>query len=272
MPSRDLSRITQLGDEGVETSAENQESSTMNWRSGRSEPEHESPFEKGCERSVLDRRHLLHHGVAAGMVIAASGLLLPEWLLEAEARAGALDGNKGGRRGHNRRGRTQKRTHGDRKDNQKGQDKPRGRDFFEMRKVAIAVHNYRSTAVRVRGWQPKDPPQLREPWEVPATWDWKELPAQSGSHHFSTAFVSARTRVAVQIGDTRVVYGENHHAPSLPSAAIMTGSWKETGSVGGQNIKEGTLWVNGSFFSGDIRITRVDDTDEHILFSVDLYT
>lgn len=49
------------------------------------------------------RRDLL--AAAGGFALAASGLVLPDWLAETEARSGALGGAKGGRHGQNRKGR-----------------------------------------------------------------------------------------------------------------------------------------------------------------------
>jgi hypothetical protein len=72
-----------------------------------------------------NRRGLIGAAVSS-FVAGASGLLLPGWLEETEAREGALGGAKGGRRGQNRRGRHKRRSHGDKKDKQKDQDKPRG--------------------------------------------------------------------------------------------------------------------------------------------------
>jgi hypothetical protein len=52
----------------------------------------------------INRRGLLA-GAASGFALAASGLLLPEWQEEVEAREGAYGGRLGGRHGGNRRGR-----------------------------------------------------------------------------------------------------------------------------------------------------------------------
>lgn len=91
-----------------------------------------------CEEPVVTRRLLLRAG-AAGLLLPASGLLLPDWLLEAEAREGALGGAKGGRHGKNRRGRNKKkRRRGDRKRNRK-HNAPRGGAIF--RSSALTVVN-----------------------------------------------------------------------------------------------------------------------------------
>lgn len=87
------------------------------------------------EEPTMSRRLLLG-GAASGLVLAASGLVLPAWLEETEAREGALDGAKGGRRGNDRRGRHRKRSHGDKKDNRKVQDLP-----LPFRNSALTVVN-----------------------------------------------------------------------------------------------------------------------------------
>ena len=74
------------------------------------------------EVPAVGRRRLLLGGAAGGVALAASGLFLPAWLAETEAREGALGGTRGGRHGKNHRGRHKQRSHGDKK------DKPNGRD------------------------------------------------------------------------------------------------------------------------------------------------
>jgi hypothetical protein len=63
---------------------------------------------------ATSRRALL--GAASGFALVASGLFLPEWMEETEARKGAYGGKLGGRHGKNRRGRDKqkrrKRRHG----------------------------------------------------------------------------------------------------------------------------------------------------------------
>jgi hypothetical protein len=90
------------------------------------------------------RRQLLG-GVTGTMALGASGLFLPEWLDEAQAREGALDGANGGRRGKNHRGRDRKRSHGDKKD--MGRDKNNGRKGAPP--GSSALPGSRSTAVTV---------------------------------------------------------------------------------------------------------------------------
>lgn len=84
----------------------------------------ENSAEGACEEPMVTRRLLLRAG-AGGLMLTASGVLLPDWRQEAEAREGALGGDKGGRRGKDRRGRNNKRHHGDKKKNGNN-DAPRG--------------------------------------------------------------------------------------------------------------------------------------------------
>jgi hypothetical protein len=81
------------------------------------------------ERNIPTRRQLLH-AAGGGLALAASGLLVPAWLEEVDAREGALGGAKGGRRGKDRRGRNKRRDHEEKKDKDKNkdhsEDTPRG--------------------------------------------------------------------------------------------------------------------------------------------------
>lgn len=101
-------------------------------------PSSETLFqERDNAEQSLNRRGLLSKTVG-GFVLTAGGLLLPEWLLEAEARDGALGGSKGGRRGKDHKGRHKKRKHGNKKDKGKD-DAPRGAGLF--RSTALTVVN-----------------------------------------------------------------------------------------------------------------------------------
>lgn len=100
--------------------------------------EEQSAADTPAERGV-DRRSLLRR-TASGLLLAASGLFLPDWLEEAEARAGALGGARGGRRGKNHRGRNnhkkRNRARNKNKKKHKVKDKP-----LPFRPTAITVVN-----------------------------------------------------------------------------------------------------------------------------------
>jgi hypothetical protein len=87
------------------------------------------------EEQPLNRRRLLT-GTVGGLVLTAGGLLLPDWLLEVEAREGALGGSKGGRRGKDHKGRNKKRKHGDKKEKKKD-DAPRGAGLFRATSLTV---------------------------------------------------------------------------------------------------------------------------------------
>ncbi len=204
---------------------------------------------------------------ASGVLLAAGGLVLPARREEAEARpGGSRDGELGGRHGKNQRGRKQDRDHGQKKDRHDGP--PPGRGIFELRTMAIVVHNYRPFPVQVRGWQHDDCAGCIS-WSIPSEWAWSEIPGRTGVPHFTKEFYGDKTWVAVQIGTDRAVTGMNR-LEGPPIATILSGGWGNHGAVGGDELSRSVLFVSWNIFADGIRITRVDDTDEHILYSVDL--
>lgn len=235
-----------------------------------------TPTHNPGEAVITSRRHLIR--AASGFALTASGLLLPGWLEEVAARPGSLDGARGGRRGQDQRGRhkRQERDHGERK--QKRQDKPRGRDIFEPRGVAVFVHNYRAVPVEVQGWRfdhvESPTPQIpysRDYFVVPGDWEWTTIPARAtdGSHSVAE-FKTNVLQVGVQIGRDRVVRCTND--PVFPPyASILSGGWDGHGPNGGTILaKSDAMGVHQSISADGIKITRVNDLDDYILFSVDL--
>ena len=63
---------------------------------------------------------------SSGLLVAAGGLFLPEWLQDADAREGAYGGRLGGRHGKNRRGVDHAKRR-DRKDRSRDRDRDRGK-------------------------------------------------------------------------------------------------------------------------------------------------
>lgn len=234
------------------------------------------PTQDPYEFATTSRRHLFR--AASGFALAASGLLLPDWLQEAEARSGKLDGAKGGRHGQDQRGRHKRRErdHGERK--QKRQEKPRGRDIFEPRGVAVFVHNYRAVPVELQGWRfdhvespTPQVPYSRDYFVVPGDWEWSTIPARGADGSHSVAeFKTNVLQVGVQIGHDRVVRCTND--PVFPPfASILTGGWDGHGPTGSTILaKSDAMAVNQSISADGIKITRVGDLDDYILFSVDL--
>lgn len=120
---------------------------------------------EASEQPTGGSRRLLLVGAAAGLTLAASGLYVPEWIEETEAREGALGGARGGRRGKNHKGRHKKRTHGDKKSKQKRRQKNSRNGGPLMRSSALEVVNVSSFPLHCtfyyqesKGWDGFGPP------------------------------------------------------------------------------------------------------------------
>lgn len=214
---------------------------------------------------TMHRRRLL--GKAGfGLALAASGLFLPEWLAETEAREGALGGAKGGRRGKNRRGRDRKRRHGDKNDERKDRDKPRG-DVVPTH-PDIYVVNWRSAPVQTRGFDDDQAPH----WHVRDGWDWQAIEAITPDDHYRTRdFASDGETVVVQIGTDRVVWFQ-FHWPWNPEVLIYSGGWDRDGLTGRGSILVGPtrLAIDDSVSTPGITATRIQDTNSHVRLRVRL--
>lgn len=202
--------------------------------------------------------------IAGGLVLAASGLLLPDWLADTEAREGALGGALGGRRGKNRRGRRRRRTHGDKK--RKSRDKgPQSADIVPTH-AEIYVLNMRSTPIQTRGWEDGD----NRHWRVPAGWDWQAIePVGASGFYHGRDFASDGEYVAVQIGTDRVVWF-HFTWPWNPEAILYAGSWDENGLQGRDAILAGParLAIGEAISTAGITATRNEDTNTHVRLRV----
>jgi hypothetical protein len=210
--------------------------------------------EAANEEPVVDRRRLLLSGAAGTLVFAASGLFLPDWLAEAEAREGALDGAQGGRRGQNHRGRHRKRTHGDRKKKHKNR-KPG--DVVPTH-PAIVVQNLRTATVQTRGLQRET---AYRNWYVPNGWDWDAIPPKIADNNFTIKeFMGGWEEVVVQIGADRVVRFD-FSWPFPPSATIYSGGWEWDGwrPQGEQLAHDRDMFINDSISAPGITATRIKD-------------
>ena len=133
------------------------------------------------EPAGRSRRALLS-GAARGLAVAASGLCLPGWLAETDARESALGGAMGGRRGRNRRGRHRRRTHGNNK------DKPRGGGPLNPRPFRLLVDVYGTHApITADFYSTRLRPGLGDNWELKVS----KPVAPSAGVEFSTADIKA---------------------------------------------------------------------------------
>ena len=246
-------------------------------------PERDGTAQSEPGDSIVTSRRKLLSGAASGLVLVAGGHVLPFGQDEVDARNGANGGAFGGRRGNDRRGRRKHRTHGNRrnKKNEKQNDRPRGASGGN-RNVAIHVHNYRTVPVQVQGWQfdhyEGSGPQAVRNYAVPSGWGWSTIPARAANgSHSSKDFICTRDRdvteervVIVQIGNDRFIWCFNDPF-WFPRAEIWSGSWWSAGwGQGSQLLGSINMFVDESFSRDGIKVTRLNDTEDHIQFTVDL--
>lgn len=91
-------------------------------------------------------RRLLLSGVAGGLVLATSGLFVPEWLEEAEADTAPV--RRVQQRKAQKRKRRRNQSDGGRKRRQHGHDKGRGGDFFRGLQISFSNTNFSSSDIQ----------------------------------------------------------------------------------------------------------------------------
>lgn len=101
------------------------------------------------EQPAAGSRRLLLGGAAGSLTLAASGLFLPAWLEETEAREGSSSGALGGRHGNNHKGR-QRRHNRKRRHRQNRNHKAPGKGPF--RNVQFNIYNGQSSPQDVQVW------------------------------------------------------------------------------------------------------------------------
>lgn len=155
------------------------------------------------------RRRVLG-AAASSFALAASGLFLPRQLQQADAREGALDGEKGGRRGNDNKGRHKKRTHGDKKENNRNESRPpQGHGPF--RTIALTVHQSRNAAVQwtyTFYYRQKTGLDEYGPWIESST---TVTPDILGTHRYAPD----RYRIGV------LLQGRHHSAGVMPEQAFI---------------------------------------------------
>lgn len=178
-----------------------------------------------AELPVGSRRALL--GAAGGFVLAASGLMLPGWLQEAEAR-GALHGARGGRRGRDHKGRHKQRSHGDKKENNKDQDKPRGFGLNGI-EFTIVVDHANGKTFDMQYYSASDP--------------FGNYKIQGGdiisTDGKQTGFKTISTSAFVWINNRYYIEATN------PFAALLNGKVGHGGRIDGAGWHDGTLVGDG---------------------------
>lgn len=230
----------------------------MNSTSNAQGEEWDNAAEDGREIPIAhSRRNVV--AAAGSLALAASGLFLPGWLVEAEAREGALGGDKGGRRGKNHRGRHKRRTHGHKKDNHKGQDKGRGGDPFKFLPVKFLVNVDGAFPIKTDYYVPPYNPGRKDFWKLQES---KSLaPSVQGT------FAASAINTALWLEDRILVSADARY----PTVKIGSGGafWAgEQGWQGGRVLFEDGLVEQASspvFSTGGyvIEVTRLDNDDDY---------
>ena len=224
------------------------------------------------ETGGTTRRAMLS-AAAGGFALAASGLFLPDWLEEAEARDGAYGGKLGGRHGKDHRGRDKRkrRTHGNKKD--KGRDKndspPRG---TVIRDVAFSIQNQRSTSVRLRVLQID-----RDQNAYVTKWDWDNIePNSTKDYRASENVVIAEFFPEFNVNGVnsrRVMQGYNPPW-SYPSVSIgwVPRDWDGHGIPTFEQEISFEQEAGATFTRDDMKfeVFRLNDSANHIEFRVTL--
>ena len=215
-------------------------------RHGEASPEDRVPAE-------ANRRGLIR-AAAGGLVLAASGLLLPE----TEARANALGGVEGERRGTNHRERKRKR--------KKKEEKKSGDIFYTL--PGMIVYNERAEPAQLRGLQRQNP---HHDWYVPSGWDWAAIPAKATGDPAVRTFAGNWADIVVQIGTDRVV--EFYFDwPVAPDATIYSGGWEYNGwnPKGTRLAGAVRMPINDKISTSGITATRITDFNGHVWLRVEL--
>jgi hypothetical protein len=234
-----------------------------------SEPTHDPR-----EFATASRRHLMR-AAAGGLALAASGLFLPDWLEEADARDGALDGAKGGRRGTNRRGRNEpqhrdkNRTNAKRQKNKSGT--PRGSTHIKW--IKFYVYNDRpvttpNQSASVRGW-------ANSHGDIGEPWDRLPLVSVANSTYTGEFEMFEYEEGAVVIDDRYYVEADNSFLPPFPPLIRLYygGTMTNQGYEGGTRVVEGYALPEDDQYETTIEghrftIKRLYDTNDYKVYDI----
>lgn len=203
------------------------------------------------------RRALLRSSLT-GFALTASGLFLPDWLTEAEARNGAANGRLGGRHGKDQRGREQHRQR--RRNRDKGPDRDPPKGIFDnegVRNIRFIVVNNNESGT--------------DPVEVDCySYTWNTLTVIAGEEKVIRPLTGAQFTTSVKkaslfIDDDRhIVWAKN---PYYSEVTVEIDSSNGRGGAGPKELGVGATlsWQHGTY---KIDVLRLADDDTHKNFSV----
>lgn len=209
----------------------------------------------------LHRRGVLRIA-AGGLLLAANGLLLPEWLEEAEAREGAYDGALGGRRGKNHRGRDHDR---ERRRHRRGREKEPDRDKRPDRdppkgigegvlNIKFVVYNDSTGPITA----------LRDSkaWGTSNTIGWEERTVPAGG---STAFETfVKSALLFLDNDRHYVWAKNFLL-GYPTVEIQSAGNRGGAGPKDMDVGDTLSWQHGAY---KIDVKRESDESSNKVFSV----
>ncbi len=213
--------------------------------------------EKG-ERSGWSRRGLAQSAVVAIAAALADQNLLGE--IEAvEARAGALGGALGGRRGKDHRGR------GHRQRRHRGRRKNRGGgrlDDLTLPGVALSLYNFRAQSLSVRVWGLAN----TEPISYEVKQNWQPLAAKQASGPEPSLDFSANGLQLIAELDTGHIIWIGNRPIGLPWITVGTGGWTTDGwNPKGQTLIDASLGIGDTANASGFQSQRVGDDDDRNL-------
>lgn len=218
----------------------------------------------GCRRRLLG-------GAAGGLALAISGLILPDWLEDAEARSGALGGAHGGRNGQNRRGRRhhshKKRAHGNNhRKNRKKKQKPGASGVYlgiEFRVELISGRPIKVDLYHQHVCVGADHCDSSTRWEFID----RDTLAMPGQGLPTRTFSTESTYAALWINDRYLVRGSNAQW-EVPDIEMGYGGefinytylgWRNGTSLGTNHLKEGESAPAMQVDGYTVNAKRLDD-------------
>lgn len=173
------------------------------------------------DSTAFSRRHLLAV-TASGVALGASGLFLPGVTEDSLARGGSNDGELGGRRGKNHRGRDNHRHHREQKDrNKKGKD---GEPGSGLRLIEFVVSYAGSAAsIKIKAYSVLVDPEI-----------WTKVDERDVARNSGATFSVRDLTAGLWIADRYVVKGQN--PLGYPTVTLGYGG----------TVKEKGPWVGGT--------------------------
>lgn len=230
----------------------------------RDELHDEAESEAAMGGAGVSRRTMLGTAVR-GFALAASGLFVPRWLEEPEAKSGTYGGRLGGRRGKNRRGRSQAQ----RRDNNKNDnDGPRGASRISephVRWIKFNLYNDLATPNQA---------SVIEPWVRLEGSQWGKFPNASLANGASAAFpFRSSFQAALHIDSQFYVEGRNFAIGTPQIVLARDGRMTQTGYEAAQGTTTIRALAEGEeivrFLAGRrFAVKRIPDSNDYIEFDV----